>query len=74
MNCEFWIGHKLQACTSGAYKVKTPLRVRSGIIGPQIDNGVKLQGGGHQYEIIDYLGNDWQKYLIPIDTKGVKLK
>jgi fibronectin type III domain protein len=60
--------------TLRAYKVKTPLRVRSGIIGPQIDNGVKLQGGGHQYEIIDYLGNDWQKYLIPIDTKGVKLK
>ena len=72
MNSELGTSYKL--APAGAYKVKTPLRVRSGIISPQIDNGVKLQGGGHQYEIIDYLGNDWQKYLIPIDTKGVKLK
>ena len=45
------------------YRVIKPLRTRSGLIGPQTDNGVKLAGGGHQYEVCDYLGNNWRQYL-----------
>jgi hypothetical protein len=60
--------------TLRAYKVIAPINVRSGIIGPQFENGVKLVGGGHQYEVVTFLGNDWRKYLEPIgDPKGIKL-
>ena len=57
--------------TLRAYKVKSSLRCRSGLIGPQIENGVTLPGGGHQYEIIDYLrGENWKSYLEEIGPKG----
>jgi hypothetical protein len=60
--------------TLRAYRVKAELRVRSGTIGRQSDNGAELPGGGHQYEVIDYLGGDWRKYLEPIGSEeGVKL-
>ncbi|MEO9964870.1 MAG: hypothetical protein ABJF11_03725 [Reichenbachiella sp.] len=61
--------------TLRTYRVKADLKSRSGIIGRQLDNGVELSGGGHQYEIIDYLGSNWQNYLEEIGPKGgVKLK
>lgn len=60
--------------TIRAYKVTFPLRTRSGIIGPQIDNGINLPGGGHQYEIIDLLGENWEIYLEPVGSSaGTKL-
>jgi len=63
--------------TLRAYRVKpgVKLRVRSGTIGPQIENGITLPGGGHQYEIIDYLdNNEWRKYLdINGLEEGIKL-
>lgn len=61
--------------TIRAYRVKADLKARSGIIGRQSDKGVELPGGGHQYEIIDYLGGNWKNYLEEISTKnGTKLK
>lgn len=61
--------------TLRAYRVKADLKARSGIIGRQSDNGIELPGGGHQYEIIDYLGGDWENYLEPVGSRaGVKLK
>ena len=61
--------------TIRAYRVKADLKARSGIIGRQSDKGVELPGGGHQYEIIDYLGGNWKNYLEEISLKnGTKLK
>lgn len=65
--------------TLRAYRViaEAKLRSREGIIGPQIEvGGVELPGGGHQYEIIDYLGEEnWTNYLeIVGDRKGIKLQ
>jgi hypothetical protein len=61
--------------TLRAYRVKAPLRSRSGIIGPQTENGVRMSGGGHQYEVIDYLGKDWGNYLEPVGSRaGIKLQ
>ncbi len=64
--------------TLRAYSVYLPLRVRSGIIGPQIDQdlgGLRLEGKGHQYEIIDFLGkNNWVNFLNLLGgNKGIKL-
>lgn len=56
--------------TIRAYRVKVPLKSRSGTVGPQIDNGKNLPGGGHQYEIVDFLGKDWKKYLEPVGNEG----
>lgn len=55
--------------TLRVYRIKSVLRVRSGIIGPQTENGVLLQGGWHQYEVIDYLGDNWNTYLEFIEEK-----
>jgi len=61
--------------TLRAYRVKTDLKARSGIIGRQSDNGIELPGGAHQYEIIDYLGDNWENYLEEVGPKyGIKLK
>ena len=61
--------------TLRAYRVKTDLKARSGIIGRQFDNGIELPGGAHQYEIIDYLGDNWKNYLEEVGPEnGIKLK
>jgi hypothetical protein len=59
--------------TIRAYTVKADIRVRSGTIGPQTENGVLLPGGGHQYEILeDFRGGLWKNFLDP-PTPGTKL-
>lgn len=61
--------------TLRAYRVKASLRSRSGIIGPQTENGVRMSGGGHQYEVIDYLGGEnWKNYLEEIPELEKKLR
>ena len=61
--------------TLRAYKVKADLKARSGIVGRQVENGVELPGGGHQYEVIDYIKNSWRNYLEVIGPeKGTILK
>lgn len=63
--------------TLRAYKVKSEFRVRSGIVGRQVENGVELPGGGHQYEIADYRykGNNWQDFFEEVGPKGgIKLE
>jgi hypothetical protein len=60
--------------TLRAYRVKAPLRSRSGIIGPQTENGVRLSGRGHQYEVIDYLDKNWKNYLEEIPELEKKLR
>ena len=69
------------------YRVKQPLRVRNGVVGPQVDfptaekgQGVIYFGGSQQYEIIqtkDMMWNSydikgWQNYLEEI--KRIELK
>jgi hypothetical protein len=56
--------------TLRTYRTKKPLRVRSGTIGKQRENGVDLPGGGHQYEVIDYLGPNWREFLDEISVPG----
>lgn len=59
--------------TIRSYQVKNDLKVRSGIIGKQVENGKVLPGGGHQYEFIDDIRKNWVKFLDPIDPIGIKL-
>jgi hypothetical protein len=59
------------------YRVKAPLNVRDGTIGRQVDNGIELPGGGHQYEIVDdgFSSSNWSEYLEYIGPKdGIELK
>jgi len=62
------------------YTVKSPLRVRDGVIGPQMDvfsdGSYKVYyGGEHQYEFIDFLGsNNWKNFLNVADEAGTILK
>lgn len=62
------------------YTVKSPLRVRDGVVGPQMDmfpdGSYKLYyGGEHQYEFIDFLGgNNWKNFLNVADEAGIILK
>jgi hypothetical protein len=59
--------------TVRTYRVKKSLRVRSGTIGPQTENGVHLSGGGHQYEVVDDLqGTKWKDYLELVSIKELK--
>jgi TANFOR domain-containing protein len=61
--------------TLRAYRVKSELNARSGTIGRQSDNGIELPGGGHQYEIVDYLGDNWKNYLEEVGPiRGTKLQ
>lgn len=62
------------------YTVKSPLRVRDGVVGPQMDvlpdGSYKVYyGGEHQYEFIDFLGgNNWKNFLNVADEAGTILK
>ncbi|MBO7144592.1 MAG: hypothetical protein J6W13_07180, partial [Salinivirgaceae bacterium] len=47
------------------YEVQQDIRVRSGVVGPQNDNGTILFGGGHQYEIIITEDLGWWDAKIP---------
>jgi hypothetical protein len=59
------------------YTVTTPIRVRSGIIGPQLEKtginaGKTYPGGAHQYEFIDDLrGDNWIKF---VDKDNIRTK
>ncbi len=61
-----------RAPTLRTYKVKSEFRVRSGIVGRQVEKGVELPGGGHQYEVVDYRynGSNWQSFFEEIGPKG----
>jgi hypothetical protein len=66
--------------TLRTYRVKKPLRTRSGYIGPQLEKtgpnaGKTYKGGSHQYEFIDDLrGGNWKNYLEEVvPGGGVKL-
>ncbi|MBQ8056270.1 MAG: hypothetical protein IJ270_05605, partial [Paludibacteraceae bacterium] len=59
------------------YEVLQDIRVRSGIVGPQNDNGTILFGGGHQYEIIitkdlGWWDNDWPDCLMRLSEQILK--
>jgi hypothetical protein len=56
-----WSAKKTGELVLREYTVTTPIRTRSGIIGPQLEKtgvnaGKTYPGGAHQYEFIDYLG------------------
>ncbi|NDV70038.1 hypothetical protein [Dysgonomonas sp. 25] len=59
-------------------------KVRAGVVGMQTEGlstlqdfnkaGTILEGGGYQYQSIEYLGENYNKYLEPIKEIQIELK
>ena len=67
MNYEFWIGHKLQACTSGGYVFDPNSRIDP--------LGLSGRGGAKHKEIQEQLRDDLKGLGKNVGTEGqIKLK
>ncbi|MFC0229133.1 hypothetical protein [Serratia aquatilis] len=65
-------GWKKDVSKVTTYEVTKPINVFEGPVGPQIDGGKYLSGGGSQIQLLLKREDNKMLYLNPVNTKEIK--